>query len=74
MTMKTMLAADRVCYHCRFVFVMGTSIAMSFHAARRRAVPKSKLFRRIVRRTVILFMLGLTISNRGIVHPSLTAV
>ena len=50
---------------CRFVFIMGTSIAMSFHSARCRAVPLSKLFTRILRRTTILFILGLALSNRG---------
>ena len=50
---------------CRFVFVMGTSIAMSFNTARRRGLPQSQLLCRVARRTVILFILGLTISNRG---------
>jgi len=50
---------------CRFVFVMGTSVALSFNAARRRQVPRLSLLRRILRRTVILFILGLVVSNRG---------
>ena len=45
--------------------MMGTSIAMSFHAARSRDVSKWKLFCRILRRTAILFVLGLAISNHG---------
>ena len=55
---------------CRFVFVMGTSIAVSFDAARRRAVSKSMMFRRILRRSVILFVFGLALSNHGIVASS----
>jgi len=54
----------RVVY-CRFVFIMGTSIAISFDAARRRGVSKSRLLLRILRRTAILFILGLALSNHG---------
>ena len=60
---------DVMCY--RFVFVMGTSIAMSFHAAHRRSVSKWKSFVRILRRTTILFMLGLVLSNHGNHHHRL---
>jgi len=57
---------------CRFVFIMGTSIAMSFHSARRRGASKSKLFLRILRRTAVLFMLGLALSNHGMYYSTTT--
>jgi len=47
------------------VFVMGTSVALSFDAARRRHLSRLSLLRRILRRTLILFILGLAVSNRG---------
>lgn len=49
-----------------FVFVMGTSIALSFDAVRRRHLSRLSLFMRILRRTAILFILGLAVSNRDV--------
>jgi heparan-alpha-glucosaminide N-acetyltransferase len=48
-----------------FVFLMGTSIAVSFRSAVRRGTSRLTLMYRVVRRTIILFLLGLAVSNHG---------
>jgi len=45
---------------------MGTSVALSFDAARRRHRPRLLLLTRILRRTALLFILGLVVSNHGL--------
>ncbi|KAK2567038.1 Heparan-alpha-glucosaminide N-acetyltransferase [Acropora cervicornis] len=47
----------------RFMWIMGLSIAISFRSLRQRQVIPIKIFLKIVRRTIILFGLGLLVSN-----------
>ena len=44
---------------------MGTSIALAFRAQLRRGVTRTKLLVKVIRRTLLLFFLGLVISNFG---------
>ncbi|XP_068726421.1 heparan-alpha-glucosaminide N-acetyltransferase-like isoform X2 [Montipora capricornis] len=46
-----------------FMWIMGISIVISFRSLRNRQVRPIKIFLKIVRRTVILFALGLLVSN-----------
>lgn len=46
-----------------FMWIMGISIVISFRSQRNRQVRPIKIFLKIVRRTVILFGLGLLVSN-----------
>ncbi len=48
---------------CRFVFIMGTSIALAFRTLINRNVPRKFIALKVIKRTVILFFLGLMISN-----------
>ena len=49
----------------RFTFIMGTSIALAFRSLLRRGKSRKSLALKVIRRTVILFMLGLLVSNDG---------
>lgn len=51
------------CLFSRFVFIMGTSMALSFRSALRRGVSRWKLIFKVLKRTAILFLFGLMISN-----------
>ncbi|XP_074648946.1 heparan-alpha-glucosaminide N-acetyltransferase-like isoform X2 [Tubulanus polymorphus] len=46
-----------------FIFIMGTSTAFSFKGQLRKAIPKWKIFLRIVRRSVTLILLGLLVNT-----------
>jgi predicted acyltransferase len=46
-----------------FVFLMGTSLVLSFESRLRRGVSRGALFVHIVRRSVILFLLGLLVNG-----------
>ncbi|ELT88879.1 hypothetical protein CAPTEDRAFT_26311, partial [Capitella teleta] len=46
-----------------FVFIMGTSMALSFRGALRRGIPRFKLILKVLKRAMILFALGVMISN-----------
>ncbi|XP_029179272.2 heparan-alpha-glucosaminide N-acetyltransferase-like [Acropora millepora] len=46
-----------------FMWIMGLSVAISFRSLRQRQVIPIKIFLKIVRRTIILFGLGLLVSN-----------
>ncbi|XP_033100075.1 heparan-alpha-glucosaminide N-acetyltransferase-like [Anneissia japonica] len=48
-----------------FVFIMGTSIALSQNALKQKGMSTSRLFQKIVRRTVILFALGVFMNSGG---------
>lgn len=48
-----------------FVFIMGTSIAIAFKSYLRHNVSRKKLFLKVIRRSLILFTLGLLVSNRA---------
>ncbi|KAI8489416.1 hypothetical protein Bbelb_328590 [Branchiostoma belcheri] len=47
----------------RFMWIMGTSTALSFRGLQRKATPKVTIFLKVVRRTITLFLLGLFIVN-----------
>ena len=47
----------------RFMWIMGVSLVLSFHALRHHEVSSMKVLFKIVRRSVILFALGLFVSN-----------
>ncbi|XP_046863159.1 heparan-alpha-glucosaminide N-acetyltransferase-like isoform X2 [Xenia sp. Carnegie-2017] len=47
-----------------FIFIMGVSLAVSFSSLRQKNIPKSRIFIKIVRRSLILFALGL-LMNKG---------
>ena len=47
-----------------FIFIMGVSLAISFRSLRQKKVSKIRIFTKIIRRTLILFALGLLI-NKG---------
>ena len=49
----------------RFTFIMGTSIALAFKKMVSRGASKKQLIFKVVKRTAILFILGLMISNTG---------
>ncbi|EGG17785.1 transmembrane protein [Cavenderia fasciculata] len=46
-----------------FIFIMGIAMPLSFNAMEIRGVPKRTIFIKLVRRSVILFSLGLFINN-----------
>ncbi|XP_019633914.1 PREDICTED: heparan-alpha-glucosaminide N-acetyltransferase-like [Branchiostoma belcheri] len=46
-----------------FMWIMGTSTALSFRGLQRKATPKVTIFLKVVRRTITLFLLGLFIVN-----------
>ncbi|XP_033100089.1 heparan-alpha-glucosaminide N-acetyltransferase-like isoform X2 [Anneissia japonica] len=48
-----------------FIFIMGTSIILSQHSLRSKGVTRWELFKKILRRTVILFLLGLFLNTAG---------
>ncbi|XP_031550825.1 heparan-alpha-glucosaminide N-acetyltransferase-like isoform X2 [Actinia tenebrosa] len=48
-----------------FMWIMGVSITLSFRGLRQRQVKKRHIFIKIIKRTVILFLLGLFTSNLG---------
>ncbi|XP_071129358.1 heparan-alpha-glucosaminide N-acetyltransferase-like isoform X1 [Mytilus edulis] len=48
-----------------FVFIMGTSMIYSFTSLLRNETPKHKIFWKILRRSCILFILGLVINTNG---------
>ena len=50
----------------RFVFIMGTAMVFSFQAQLRHNTPKINMFWKIVRRSIILFALGLLINTGGL--------
>ncbi|CAB3994078.1 heparan-alpha-glucosaminide N-acetyltransferase-like [Paramuricea clavata] len=47
-----------------FIFIMGVSLAISFRSLRQKGVGKIRIFIKIIRRTFILFALGLLL-NKG---------
>jgi len=47
-----------------FMFIMGTSLALSMKNTVRRSTPAWKLAFRIVKRTALLFLLGLTLNSK----------
>ncbi|XP_071954188.1 heparan-alpha-glucosaminide N-acetyltransferase-like [Antedon mediterranea] len=48
-----------------FVFIMGTSITLSQHSLRSKGITKLQIFKKIIRRTIILFLLGLFLNTAG---------
>ncbi|XP_052071109.1 heparan-alpha-glucosaminide N-acetyltransferase-like [Mytilus californianus] len=48
-----------------FVFIMGTSMIYSFTSLLKNETPKHKIFWKILRRSCILFILGLVINTNG---------
>jgi predicted acyltransferase len=46
-----------------FLFLMGTSLVFSFESRLRREVSRASLFLHVVRRSVILFLLGLLVNG-----------
>ncbi len=48
-----------------FLFIMGVSIVISMRSAAKRSVSKWKQFQHIMRRTILLFLLGLLINSEG---------
>jgi hypothetical protein len=46
-----------------FIWIMGTSMAISFESQRKRLTPWPTIMYRIIRRTIILFALGVIVSN-----------
>ncbi|KAK3583015.1 hypothetical protein CHS0354_005656 [Potamilus streckersoni] len=48
-----------------FVFIMGTAMTYSFQTLLRKSVPKSSIFLKILKRSIILFGLGLLINSGG---------
>ncbi|XP_077999350.1 heparan-alpha-glucosaminide N-acetyltransferase-like [Glandiceps talaboti] len=46
-----------------FVFIMGTSIVLAFNALLKKGASKGRLFFKIVKRTIILFALGLILDT-----------
>ncbi|KAM9991026.1 hypothetical protein ACTFIY_007084 [Dictyostelium cf. discoideum] len=46
-----------------FVFIMGIAMPLSFHAMEKRGTPKRIIFQKLLRRSIILFALGLFINN-----------
>ncbi|CAH1246921.1 HGSNAT [Branchiostoma lanceolatum] len=57
-----------------FVFIMGTSIALSFRRLLKKGVSRPSLLWKVVQRTVILFLLGLFIINTKKGHNSWTTL
>ena len=49
----------------RFVFIMGTSIAVALRSQLRRGVGRKQLVLKVLKRTLILFFLGLVVTNKG---------
>ena len=49
--------------YLRFVFIMGTSIAIALRSQLRRGMSRKQLSFKVLKRTVILFFLGLVVSN-----------
>ena len=60
-----MLSAGMTDTFRRFTFIMGTSIALAFKKMVERSARKTQLCWKVLKRTVILFTLGLVISNDG---------
>ncbi|XP_028405101.1 heparan-alpha-glucosaminide N-acetyltransferase-like isoform X2 [Dendronephthya gigantea] len=48
-----------------FIFIMGVSMAISFRSLRKKNVRKIRIFLKIIRRTLILFALGLLLNKGG---------
>ncbi|KAL3877243.1 hypothetical protein ACJMK2_034976 [Sinanodonta woodiana] len=55
-----------------FVFIMGTAMTYSFQTLLRKSVPKSSIFWKILKRSIILFGLGLLINSGGAQPVELT--
>jgi predicted acyltransferase len=51
-----------------FLFVMGVSLAISWGANRQRKIPAPVMLRHIVRRTLLLFLLGLVVNGFPYFH------
>ncbi len=49
----------------RFTFIMGTSIALAFRGMLAKGAKRKQLAWKVIKRTAILFFLGLMISNFG---------
>uniref|UniRef100_A0A914WJY0 DUF5009 domain-containing protein n=1 Tax=Plectus sambesii TaxID=2011161 RepID=A0A914WJY0_9BILA len=49
-----------------FMFIMGTSMALSFDSLARNKVPVKPMLVKIFRRSIILFLLGVFIKNNGL--------
>ena len=54
---------------CRFMWIMGVSMVISFQSMRRRQMRSITIFAKIIRRTLILFALGLFVSNCKLMMP-----
>ena len=52
-----------------FVWIMGTAMAFSFRSINQQETRKAKIFLRILRRSIVLFALGLLISSAGTKDP-----
>lgn len=52
-------------YLKRFVFIMGTTVSITFQSVRRKKIARLESLKSVLRRSVILFILGLVLSNRG---------
>ncbi|XP_060096966.1 heparan-alpha-glucosaminide N-acetyltransferase-like [Heteronotia binoei] len=48
-----------------FVFIIGTSVALAFHAMTKRGVSRMQLVRKMTWRTVVLFVIGICFLNYG---------
>ncbi|CAH1793906.1 unnamed protein product [Owenia fusiformis] len=46
-----------------FVFIMGSSMALSFRSLKRHAVPRRKIFLKVLRRTITLFIIGVILNT-----------
>ncbi|KAJ6661666.1 hypothetical protein lerEdw1_013905, partial [Lerista edwardsae] len=55
-----------------FVFIIGTSVALAFHAMRKRGVSRVQLLRKLTWRTVVLLLIGFCFLNYGPADGSLS--
>ena len=52
-----------------FIWIMGTAMAFSFKSINQQGTHKAKIFLKIIRRSIILFALGLLVSSAGRKDP-----
>ena len=55
-----------------FLFIVGVSISLAFTGLQKQSVPRQDLYKKIIRRTLIIFALGLFLS--GFPHFDLSAI
>lgn len=49
----------------RFVFIMGSAIPFSLRSLKKKAVLKRKIFVKVIRRTCLLFLIGLSLNSQS---------